>query len=228
MTWKPILATAGALILAGCSSYVPSAALTALPTSAEPAPVELTFLERQEGPFAERNYYFQLKIANPYNQPMWYVLPYAGDLPLRQDGMFHSKENRRQPFVAWRYDGNLAGGKGVAVKVEHLGRDRFAAFLLPPKGKVEFAWYHLTSPLNFRTLECWEASSISLNATELEHWLPYRVLCDPEVVLPKNMPTPVNLDWDEKRMGSRTDYPTDEVLMVLVEVKRKWKLPVKY
>jgi hypothetical protein len=222
---KLMLLTVNVLILAGCSSYRPSAAATAAP---EPCPVKLEFLKREDSAFQERDYYFRLQIANPYNQHMWYVLPYAGNLPLRKDGMFHGKDNQRQPFVSWQYDGNQTGGKGAAVKVEHLGRDRFTAFLLPPKGTVEFAWYHMTSPLNFREVECWEASSISVNSTDLQYWLPYHVICDQEVLLTKDTGNPVNLDWDAERLGSRTDYRPEDVPMVFVEAKRKWVLPIKY
>ena len=214
-----------ALLLGGCASAPETRVTFGL---GEDAPLKISLIKRRRAKFPYHNYFFSLKLHNSSRQPAWFIVRYRGDQALQRDGVFHNPKPYQQPFKGKKFDGGLSGGKGVAIRVDFMGRQPFSAFYLPAQAKIEFAEFVIISPLNFEHFELWKASKIWVdNDYNLEKWLPYKPLCDREVFIPADAGHE-DLDWDSKRMGSRKDYPYEKVQHVWVVAEQKWLLPVKY
>jgi uncharacterized protein (TIGR03067 family) len=189
------------------------------------APARFTFIEKQDGKPPVRSYHVGLVLRNDREEPVWFVLPYYGDEPLRADGKFRNTGGFDRPLEADDYDGDRYGGRGKAVKVTFLG-DGFHAFRLPPAGSLRLADYPIECWSDIRRVEVWEVSELRVNGrTPLEDWLPYKTLSDGRTLIPF-WARAGGLDWDRARSRPRTDYPKEKVDFVSARVLKKWDLPL--
>jgi hypothetical protein len=199
-------------LLAACSA---DSALAADP------PVRADYLGSRDGKPPLKFHSVRLTLVNQHDKPVWFVLPYWGDEPLPEKGVFPNKDlKEQQPFEGDQFDGE----GGSAVEVLMLGG--FKAFRLPAKGQLELDGYTIEAWKDIEEIVVIEARELKVNGkTPLEKWLPYGTTSGEKVKVVGS--ETVNnawksLDWDDKRLGSREDYPKEKVEEVKAEGFRSW------
>ena len=198
-----------------------AACLTASAQAADP-PVRAEFLERQEGKPPLRFYSVRLTLVNEKDKPEWLILPYWGDEPLPEKGVFPNKDGNEQPFGGRGFTGK----GGSAVEVVMYGGKGFKAFRLPAKGTLELDGYNIDAWKDIDEIVVIEARELKVNGkTPLEKWLPYAVTSGEKVKVGRQQ----NIDWknldcDEKTYKSRDDYPKEKVEEVKAEGIRSWTI----
>lgn len=192
-----------------------------------PPPVTVKYLKRTKGTPPYRNYYFEITITNPNDQPTWFVLPYNGEVPLNDDEIFSTISNKVIPFKSDRLD----GGAGKATRIFFKGKDKFYAFCIVGKGTLRLKSFSVMSQRRFKEFEVWEAKGIYVNSkTPLKDWLPYNVVCEKDVTIPANPDEfkTISLDLNRKGTRQRTDYPKEPVNHVWIQRSDYWKIPFTY
>jgi len=199
------------MLVGGCHAGAPQAA--------DP-PVRADFLERREGKPPSKFHFVRLTLVNSQNKAVWFVLPYWGDRPLSQTGLF-TNDKVGQPFGGFAF----AGEGGSAVRVQMYGGEGFKAFRLPAKGRLELDDYSIDASKYIDEIEVMETRELKVNGkTPLEKWLPYATTCDEKVMVrPLGiLATWTDLDWDATKRGKRDDYPKEKVENVKAEGFRFW------
>lgn len=198
------------------------ACLAAVSHAAEP-PVRASYIGSRNGKPPLRSYMVRLTLENKRDIPVWFVLPYWGDKPLQEKGLFPNKGMDGTPFGGKKFDGQ----GGPAVEVLMYGGEGFKAFRLPPKGQLELAGYTIEAWKDTSEIVVQEASELRVNGkTPLEKWLPYGVTSGKNVKVGLDIDW-INLDWDAEKSASRTDYPKEKVKEVKAELLRSWKVKFK-
>jgi hypothetical protein len=162
----------------------------------------------------------RLTLVNRQDEPVWLVLPYWGDKPLPEKGVFPAN-TKDQPFGGKQFKGE----GGLAVEVEMYGGDGFKAFRLPAKGRLELAGYEIDADTDISEIVVLEARELKVNGkTPLENWLPYRTTSGEKVKVAERALRIdwKNLDWDDKKLAGRDDYPKEKVEDVKAEGFRHW------
>ncbi|HLW63855.1 MAG TPA: hypothetical protein VKS79_00960 [Gemmataceae bacterium] len=185
------------------------------------SPVQADYLGSRDGKPPLKFHSVRLTLMNQQDKPVWLVLPYWGDKPLPEKGVFPNKNWKDQPFGGKKFDG--VGGS--AVEVLMYGGDGFKAFRLPAKGKLELDGYTIEADRDIAPIVVIEAQELKVNGkTPLEKWLPYATTSGEKVKVGEHELNTdwKNLDWDPKRFRSRDDYPKEKVEEVKAEGIRCW------
>lgn len=202
----PLVGLLSCWLLAGCLAQ------------AADSPVRADYLGSREGKPPLKFHSVRLTLVNPEDKPVWFVLPYWGDKPLPEKGVFSNKNWKDQPFGGKQFDGE----GGSVVEVLMYGGDGFKAFRVPAKGQLELDGYTIDASKDIEEIVVMEARELKVNGkTSLEKWLPYATTSGKEVKVALNIDWK-NLDWDAKRLGSRDDYPKEKVERVQAEGFRRW------
>jgi hypothetical protein len=173
-----------------------------------------------------RTYLVRLALSNPEDHPVWFVLPYWGDRPLPEDGVFPNQTGTGQPFGGKGY----AGQGGPAVEVEMYGGAGFHAYRLPAKGRVVLDGYGVEAWKDVKEVVVLECRRLEVNGkTPLEKWLPYDTLSGANVTVGPRMVSAdwTNLDWDAKKFRTRDDYPKEKAEQVKADCVRRWTIKVQ-
>lgn len=201
--------------------YCLMAATSAGGAQAADPPVRVDFLESRNGKPPLKLISVRLTLVNQQDKPVWFVLPYSGDKPLPEKGIFSSKNWDRKPFGGKGFEGE----GGSAVEVSMYGGDGFKAFRLPANGRLELDGYTIDAWKDIDGVWVMEARELKVNGkTPLEKWLPYATTSSEKVkVGSKQLNWDwKNLDWDAKKSASRDDYPKEQVEEVKAEEFRSW------
>jgi hypothetical protein len=209
------------LVLVGILSYCLWAACPTAGVQAADPPVRADYLGNGDGKPPLKFHYLRLTLVNEKDKPVWLVLPYWGDTPLPEKGVFPNKNWKGQPFGGEQFDGK----GGSVVEVCMYGGDGFKAFRLPPKGHLELDGYTIDATKDIDELVVLEARELKVNGkTPLEKWLPYATTSSEKVKVGSRELNidKKNLDWDAEKHDSRDDYPKEKVEEVKAEGVRCW------
>jgi hypothetical protein len=192
---------------------------------ADDSPVRVEYLSTRGGKPPMQFISVRLTLVNDRDKPAWFLLPYWGETPLPESGVFKNKNAPAETFGGKRFDGE----GGSAIEVMMYGDDGFKAFRLPARGRVELGGYDIEADKDIHDITILEADELKVNGTTLlEKWLPYATTSGEKVkVIGRTVGGDwKNLDWDEKKLAKRDDYPKDKVDEVKAEGIRRW--PVKF
>lgn len=189
------------------------------------SPINVEFIGLTLGERGENQYAVRLRFMNQYNEPVWFVLPYWGDQPLNENGVFANKDWGSQPFGGKQFKGE----GGNVVQVNKFGSNKFVAFRLPANGKIELDGYEIicSRGKEIDQIVVMVARGMVVNRkTALEDWLPYGTNSDANVkITGKTLRQDwKNLDWDVIKNKSRTDYPSEKVDEVKAEGVTRWNV----
>jgi hypothetical protein len=205
-----------------CLSIVAAFGLvSARASNAADSPVHVEFKTARDGKPPMRFYSVKLTLTNSRDKPVWFLLPYWADEPLVESGMFKNKAAPADTFGGKR----MAGDGGAVVEIRKYGDDGFKAFRLPANARVELDGYDLEAWKDVHEMTICQADALKVNGTTpLEKWLPYGVLSADVVKVSGSAITAdwKNLDWDAKKLKSRTDYPQENVEEIKAEGIRRW------
>jgi len=67
-------------------------------------PVRADYLGSREGKPPLKFHSVRLTLVNPQDKPVWFVLPYWGDKPLPEKGVFPNKNWKDQPFGGKQFE----------------------------------------------------------------------------------------------------------------------------
>lgn len=209
------------------SAHAPVPTLPGATLQEPEAPLRATLLDLRGGKPPMRIYDVKLELRNPRHRPMWLVMRYHGEAPLKADGVFNTDDPGPQMFVGRHYDGAKNGGEGTAIEIAFLGNDSFRAFYLPPRAAIQFDRHAIEAWEDIKDVEVWEVATLLVNGeTPLQNWLPYPTGSDRKAHIPANTDWD-NLDWDARTLRSRVDYPKEKIQSVTATVVKKWTLPIE-
>ncbi len=185
------------------------------------APIHAQYLGSRKGKPPQTIYSLRVTLENRENEAVWLILPYWGDKPLPDNGIFLNEDLELQPFGGKGFNGE----GGSAVEVVMYGGDGFKAYRLPAQGRLELDDYRVEANKNIGEIVVIEARELKVNGnTPLEKWLPYSTISGMNVKVGSDQLNIEwkNLDWDPAKLGSRGDYPKERVQEVKAEGLRSW------
>ena len=145
--------------------------LSATVVFAADPPVELQF----RGFARDKNWAVQtleLKLSNPSDKPLWFILPKWGDKQLPEKTKFPNDKISDEPLNKIMFDDREGGMVAIGVSFSGV----FQAFRLPPRTVLEIPEYNIVTRSIFSEIAIVEAQELLVNGKiPLEQWLPFRV-----------------------------------------------------
>ena len=200
---------------------------TILAAQAAELPVRADYLWTQGGKPPMRAYSVRLTLVNQHDWPVWFVLPYYGDMPLPENGVFTNVGWKDQPFEGRKFEGE----GGSVIQVTMFGGKGFKALRLPAKGQLDLDGYRIEAWKEINEIMVLEARELTVNGKiPLDKWLPYDTMsgekvtvCDEAIIFQFKI-----LHGEAKKPGDRDGYPKEKVEEVKAEGFRSWTVKFQH